>query len=233
MPERPRVVLALPDAIESSAVASWLSEKGFDPVRRPTAKSAADEMQSRPFDLLIADAAFAFREGLHRLSRLRNPTTPTGVVGDMSAAAQCEATGCSMHVGRPVDGSTLVCYASMAVLDGRPLRRSTRKIVNRIGAVANGAPVHIVDISNEGVRLEVPRDRRSALPPVFTVRVPLIGVGVTVQRMWVAQGASGRGETTWYGGALGANPPKAEQGWRSFVDTLPTANGPTSFSVES
>jgi hypothetical protein len=232
MAQCPRIIIALPDVAESGAIADWLTDEGFDCVRRPTVRAAADEMQTRPFDLLIADATFAFSDGLHRTGRSRNPSTPTVVIGDALAAAQCEAANWAMYVARPIDYAMLICTVSMAIMDGRPVRRSTRKIVNRFAAVVNGVPAHIIDISNEGVRLEMPRDRRAVPPPYFTVRVPLIGVGVSVHRMWARPWhGNGCSEVTWCGGALAENPVRAESGWRAFVDTLPLPGAPRTDSI--
>ena len=58
----------------------------------------------------------------------------------------------------------------------RPTRRSVRKAVNRFEAVANGVASHVVDVSYEGLRLEMLRDRQAVPPPYFNVRLPLIGV---------------------------------------------------------
>src|SRR5206468_1528091 len=112
----------------SGAVAEWLTAEGFDCVRRPTASDAVEEMSSRPFDLLIADAAFAFG-GQYRVGRSRNPVTPTIVVGDALAAGQCERASWAMYLARPIERALLVCTVSMAIIDGRPLRRSARKPV--------------------------------------------------------------------------------------------------------
>ena len=232
MAQRPRIVIALPDAAERGAVAEWLVEEGFECVCRADAKAAAGEMQSRPFDLLIAEALFAFG-GLHRIARgSRNPITPTIVVGDALVADRCEQASWAMYLARPIEHALLVCTVSMAILDGRPLRRSARKVVNRFDAIVNGVPAHIIDVSNEGVRLEMPRDKCAVPPPYFTVRVPLLGVGVTVQRMWARPWpGEGKQEVTWCGGALSANPARAEGGWRSFVDTLPAAEVPRSVAI--
>jgi hypothetical protein len=225
MPQRPRVVIALPDVTESGAVADWLADEGFDCIRRATLRSAADEIRTRPFDLLISDSVFAFSDGLYQVGRGRNPSTPIVVVGDARAAEQCASASWAMHVARPIDCTTLVCTVSMALLDGRPQRRSPRKAVNRFEAVVNGVPAHIIDISNEGVRLEMPREGRGVLPPYFTVRVPLLGVGVRMQRMWARpMRREGNDTVTWCGGALTANPSRAEGGWRAFVDTVPVAS---------
>ena len=64
-------------------------------------------------------------------------------------------------------------------------------------------------------------DRRAALPPYFTVRVPLVGVAVTVQRMWT-HGSQRRGSPViWYGGALSQNRVAINEAWRRFVDSVP------------
>jgi hypothetical protein len=224
MAERPRVVIALPDSAESATVSEWLLTEGLEPVRRPTVKAAADEMSARPFDLLIVDALFALRHGLHAGPRGRNPLTPTVVIGDSTAVGADALRRRAMYLNRPVDRAILVCTVSMAILDGRPTRRSPRKPVNRFNAIVNGVPSHIIDVSNEGLRLEIPPGRRSTPPPYFNVRVPDMGVGVIVQRMWARTWPTqGRLDVLRCGGALSQNRLAAEQGWRHFVDTIPVS----------
>jgi hypothetical protein len=234
MSDRPRVIVALTDNLECAAVADWLVAGGFDPVRRSSAGAAAQEMQVRAFDLLVADAAAAFREGLLTLARRRNPLMPSVVIGDAATTPPPEAiAGQVMYLTRPLDRAILVCTVSMAIADGRPVRRSARKLVNRFDAIVNGIPSHIIDVSKEGVRLEMPRERRSVPPPYFNVRVPLIGVAVTVQRMW-ARASPGirQNEVTLCGGALAENRPAAEQAWRVFVETVPVHGQLSSGSLQ-
>ena len=112
--------------------------------------------------------------------------------------------------------------AHMAVLESRPERRSVRKPV-RFDAIVGGVPSHLIDISNEGMRLEIPRTRNAAPPPpVFTVRVALLGVNITVRRMWASPMPKG-GDAAWYGGELAANSGRVELAWRSFVDAMPNS----------
>jgi hypothetical protein len=233
MADRPRVIIALPDIIESGSIADWLAGDGFEPVRRSSPKAAGDEMQARTFELLIADAGFAFRDCLLAAGRRRNPLTPTVVIGDADAGSNAAANSRIMFLPRPVERAMLVCTVAMAILDGRPTRRSTRKLVNRFQAISNGVPSHIIDMSNEGVRLELPLDSRSVPPPFFSVRVPLIGVAVNVQRVWaLARPADGATAVTWCGGALAQNGARAEQGWRTFVDTIALAGQSSSRPVQ-
>ena len=229
MPSRPRVVLALPDHLESEAVADWLSAEGFEPVTRSNVRAATNEIQARPFDLLIADAAFAFQHGRHSASRIRRPVTPTVVIGD--AGVQSEAMSRQMIcLARPVERTLLVCTVSLVIADGRPVRCSERKPVHRFEALVNGLPSYIIDVSNEGLRLEVPPGIRTVPPPYFNVRVPLIGIAVTVQRMWARRSGEGAA-VTWCGGALAQNQSKAASAWLAFVDNLPKPGAPSLDSV--
>jgi hypothetical protein len=231
---RPRVVIALPSVIEGKTLAEWLVADGFEPVQRPSFSAAAGEIQARTFDLLIVDAAFAFRDGLRAPGRVRNPQTPRVVIGEATAAAGFEAMGRRvMFLARPVERAMLVCTVSMAMLnEERPLRCSERQPVNRVEALANGVPSYIIDVSREGLRLEMTRDRRTVPPRYFNVRVPLIGGAITVQRVWTrACSDKGRTEVTLCGGAISQNHAKAEQAWRVLVDTVLVVRRPILDSV--
>lgn len=225
MEYRPRVVVALQDRVECAAVADWLTAKGFEPLPRPGVRAAVDEMDAEPFDLLITDASFAVQDGLRKVERARNTRIPVILIG--TAAEEPKGHGVNaqeMFLTRPLDQAMLMCFALMAVLDHRPERRSIRKPVSHIDAYVNGLPVRIVDVSNEGLCLVTPPDRSSLLPPSFNVRVPLVGVSVAVQRVWGRRSKPGA-SITWYGGALTQNAKATEQGWRSFVDTVPLVHG--------
>ena len=229
MASRPRVIIALPELLESEAVADWLSAEGFEAVRRPSVRAAMNELQARPFDLLIADAALALGQGLHVASRVRRPQTPTVIIGE--AGAQSESMSRQMIcLARPVERTLMVCTVSLVIADGRPVRCSERKPVHRFEALVNGLPSYIIDVSNEGLRLEVPPGLRSVPPPYFNVRVPLIGIAVTVQRMWARKLIEGTA-VTYCGGALAQNHTKAARAWLAFVDNLPKAGAPTHDSV--
>ena len=230
MASRPRVIIALPELLESEAVADWLSAEGFEAVRRPGVRAATNEVMSRPFDLLIADAAIALRQGLHVVSRVRRPQTPTVIVGD--AGDQNESmSGQMICLARPVERTLMVCTVSLVIADGRPVRCSERKPVHRFEALVNGLPSYIIDVSNEGLRLEVPPGLRSVPPPYFNVRVPMVGIAVTVQRMWARKLSEGAA-VTWCGGALAQNHAKAARAWLAFVDNLPNAGAPSLDSLQ-
>src|SRR5262249_9027507 len=56
MSERPRVIVALPNAMERAQAADWLSSEALEPVLPATAREALDCVRGRPYDLLIADS---------------------------------------------------------------------------------------------------------------------------------------------------------------------------------
>jgi CheY-like chemotaxis protein len=227
MASRPRIVIATPHPLECTAAADWLQAEGFEPAKATTLSRAVQEVKERSFDLVLADFDFAFRGGLQALSRerLRNAKAPSVVIGPADAASQALAVRRdAMYLTRPVDQTGLVCMVQMAVMESRPERRSVRKPVNRFDAIVDGVPSHIVDVSNEGLRLEIPRSRRAAPPPpIFAVRVPLLGVNVMVRRMWTCTLPNRANDVAWYGGELAANSGRVELAWRTFVDAMPSS----------
>jgi hypothetical protein len=230
MPIRPRVIVASPDRLECTTIADWLTSDNLEPIRRWTPEAALDEIRARPYDLLVADAAFAFDHRLHAASRARKAQTPTVVLGTAATAERSVSLERQLvHLTRPIERPLFVCMVSMAIADGRPPRRSLRKLVHRFEALVNGSPSYIVDVSNEGLRLELPRERRSMPAPYFNVVVPLIGLGVTVQRMWTR--TSPGDDQAWCGAAILQNGSRAAGAWLAFVDTVPIVGAPSADSV--
>jgi CheY-like chemotaxis protein len=221
MPVRPRIIVALPDAIECATVGEWLSDSRFETARRADPQTAIQEMHAHDFDLLVTDAGYAVNDGLLAVSRERNPSTAAVVVGNPSEDRRYVLSRQAVYLERPLDRATLLCTVMMAILEGRPARRSKRKNANGFEAIVNGVPSRIIEASHHGVRLQMPGGRVSTLPSCFSVRVPLIGVGVTVQQIWARSAPNQAAPVIWCGAALSANRPAIEQGWRGFVDMLP------------
>lgn len=218
MNNRPRVVVALPDWNEGSLVADWLSQNQLEPVHRTTLEAAASEIRTRAFDLLIADAVWAVSNALQTAGRARGPAAPTILIGDATDRRATAANSQAMYLTRPIELAVLSCFVSMALMESRPVRRSPRKTVQRFDALVNDMPASIVDVSAEGLRLELAR----VPPPFFAVRIPLLGVAVIAKRMWTMS-PSKHASTIWCGGSLSNNRSGSEEAWRSFVDTVPAA----------
>lgn len=224
MPARPRVLVASPFRVECEMLAEWLASDGFEPVAVKAVQSALVQTRSRAFDALIADSTFVFEGGLFSGWRLRNTQAPVLVLGGADAHLEASAERCgTMYIARPIDRTMLLCKLAMMLVDERPIRRSPRKAVARFDVVVEGVPSYLIDVSNEGMRLEIPRWRRTP-PPLFTLKVPLIGTTLLVQRVWLNAApdpaASG---AAWCGGTLGSNALHSQRNWREFVDVIPGA----------
>jgi CheY-like chemotaxis protein len=219
MSVRPIVIVASPDRNEVALLSEWLSSEGLEPLAARSLQAAIHEVQSRTYDVLIADAAFAFDGELQRVARNHNARAPLVVVGgDAGTRARAERNG-TFHVGRPVDQTVLLCHVAMAIAEGRPARRSERKRITPFEAVVEGRHAYIIDISNEGLRLALPR-QRCAPPPQFAFRIPLIGVALTVRRVWMSAAPVEQSDGAWCGVELYQPSSRAEQSWRTFVSTV-------------
>ena len=73
-------------------------------------------------------------------------------------------------------------------------------------------------------RLTMPARYRSALPPHFTLRVPVFNVAIAVQRVWVGS-MIGASSQLCCGGALAHNPQRSADSWRSLVELTPGIDG--------
>jgi hypothetical protein len=91
------------------------------------------------------------------------------------------------------------------------------------GVFARDAAGVGVDVSREGLRLEMPRLRRVAPPPVFDLAVPMFGVSINVRRLWTSSPPECGGQTIWYGGELSNNTKRVELAWLTLVDALPSS----------
>ena len=188
-------------------------------------------MQARAIHLLIADATWAVGTALQSVTRSRGQLVPTILIGEAIERRAAAVSAQTMYMTRPIEKAVLSCFVSMALMDDRPVRRSPRKQVQRFEALVNGMRSGIVNVSAEGLRLEVPRDRRATLPPYFAVRVPLVGVAIIAKRMWTLS-PSKQAPTIWCGAALSHNRASSEERWRAFVDSVPNA-GDSSLRVSA
>jgi hypothetical protein len=216
---RPRIVVATPQSAESKALTEWLFAEGFDPVRVPDAASLAEELSQCRIDLLAVDASLA--AAAITAVRPHHPHMPIVVLGDADRAVETlfMARG-AVYLTRPIVRDLLVCTISLAIAETRPVRRSERK-PTRLWVVVQGVPSEIIDVSKEGLRLEIPK--RSTVPsPIFDVHVPMLGVALSVRRLWSASALPSTRDAVWYGGELSNNTRRVELAWFTLVDALST-----------
>jgi DNA-binding response OmpR family regulator len=222
---RTKVAVACRSRAERAAIAEWLDEGGYHVVPIFDATMPARELEALGFEVLLVDAELMSVGALMHVARYRPSPRPVIVIGDADPDSEIEAEhkGASYLV-RPLERKALLFAVTLALAEGRPTRRSPRKPLPGVPAAIDGVAAKIVDVSYEGVRLELPARERSSVPPAFTLKVPLLNTAVLVQRVWVASFSSdATSGLLWCGGALARNPQRCEVAWRGLVDSGPVA----------
>ena len=220
---RTRIAVACRSHAERATLIEWLEAGGYHGVPVPVATAAPKELEALGFEMLIVDSELMTVGSLVHVARYRPTPRPVIVVGDedMEAEVEAERRGASYLV-RPLERGALLLAVTLALAEGRPMRRSARKPVAPMPAFIDGLHARVIDVSYEGVRLELAAKDRSALPQVFTLRVPMFGVSVHFSRVWMGTGSTARTSgVLWCGARLGQNPERAVVGWRTLVDRAP------------
>lgn len=212
-----RIGVACPVTGERAAFLEWLTLAGYEPMPMLNLDGVARDLATRPLEALIADVALVSAADLQRIVKTLGQNRPLVLVGDPKDAIE-EVPNYATWIDRPVTRDTFLLSVALALAEGRPARRSPRKLVPRLMSSIDGVSSNIVDISLEGVRLEITGSSPAALPPFFTLRVPGFGVAAKVKRVWVAMPAQG---SMWCGGILERQADKNTAAWSKFVANAP------------
>jgi hypothetical protein len=211
-----KIGVACPIPGERAAFLEWLSLAGYEPVPMLNIDSVARDLPSRPIEALIADVSLVSAGDLPRVVKTLGVNRPLILVGDPQQAIE-DVPREAAWIDRPVTRETFLLSVALALAEGRPARRSPRKLVPRLMSSIDGVSSKIVDVSAEGVRLEVSGGSPSALPPYFTLRIPGFGVAAKVKRVWIAMPAQG---SLWCGGII-ERQPASVNAWNKFVLNAP------------
>ncbi|OFW42082.1 MAG: hypothetical protein A3J29_05020 [Acidobacteria bacterium RIFCSPLOWO2_12_FULL_67_14b] len=219
MSSKVRIAVACPIPGERAAFMEWLSEAGYEPIPMLDLDCIARDLGARPVEALIADAVLVPAVELPRVVRILGSNRPLMLVGAPGSAPEIVPRDATW-VERPVTCDTFLLSVALALAEGRPARRSPRKGVPKLTSSIDGVAARVMDVSAEGVRLEVSEAQPAVLPPYFTLRVPGFGVITKVKRVWVAMPPQG---SIWCGGIVDkAMPAKAKTTWQSFVEAAPS-----------
>jgi hypothetical protein len=211
-----RIGVACPIPGERAAFLEWLRLAEYEPVAMLDIDSIGRDAASRPIEALIADVSLVPAADLPRVVKALGANRPLILVGNPDSAIE-DVPRDATWIDRPVTRETLTLSVALALAEGRPARRSPRRLVPRLLSTVDGVSSKIVDVSNEGVRLEISGASPSILPPYFTLRVPGFGVNTKVKRVWVATPARG---TMWCGGVIDKHPATAVA-WSNFLQNAP------------
>lgn len=224
MPSTPRVGVACPRTGERAAICDWLRAAGCEPVLLVDACLVTTEVTGPPLLLVVADASLLTPHFLIALRR-GDPHRPILAIGDADDPneAMLRRKDVQFHV-RPLDEQALMLAVGLAQVEGRSQRRSERRVVPRLASTVEGEGAVILDVSNEGLRLEVATPAAARrLAPQFVVHVPVLRMAVPVQRVWVKSAPTGPTRTVQCGASLLATDERTIVAWKRLADP---AGGP-------
>jgi hypothetical protein len=214
-----KIGVACPIAGERAAFLEWLTLAGYAPVSMLSIDTVFRDMTTRPIEALIADVSLVAANDLPRIVKMLGPNRPLMLVGNPGDAIEAVPRDAAW-IDRPVTRERFQLSVALALAEGRPARRSPRKMVPRLLSTIDGVASKLVDVSSEGVRLEVAGASPATLPPYFILKVPSFGVAAKVKRVWVATPGP---DHLWCGGIIERQADKAAATpWNAFVRTAPT-----------
>lgn len=224
MSSSPRVGVACPVSGERAAFADWLRSAGLEPVLLVDACLVSADVTGLRLTAVVADAALLTKDYISSLRRV-DARLPIMAVGDAgNPAERLLAKREVSFYPRPIDQATFMLGASLAIAEGRPARRSLRRLVPRLPSKIDGVAAFLLDVSTEGMRVEVPSDAGTKLGPHFQVQVPYSAVAVTVRRVWVrAEGDDQR--RVQCGASLIASESRALDAWKQMLEHAPEGAG--------
>jgi hypothetical protein len=212
-----KIGVACPIAGERAAFLEWLTAAGYEPVPMLNLEGIHRELASRPIEALIADVALVPKSDLPRLVKVLGPNRALILVGAPGEAIE-EVPKDATWMDRPVTRDTFLLSVALGLAEGRPSRRSPRRLVPKLMSSVDGVSANVVDVSVEGVRLEITSASPASLPPYFTLKVPGFGVAAKVKRVWVAMPAQG---SVWCGGIIERPSDKTVANWKKFISNAP------------
>lgn len=212
-----KIGVACPIPGERAAFLEWLTVAGYEPLPMLSLDPMGRDLPSRPIEALVADVSLVSAADLPRVVRLLGANRPLILVGNRQDAIE-DVPRDATWVDRPVTRDTFLLSIALALAEGRPARRSPRKLVPHLLSSIDGVSAKVMDVSAEGVRLEINGASPSVLPPYFTLRVPGFGVAAKVKRVWVAMPAQG---SMWCGGIIERPSVKVATTWNKFVANAP------------
>jgi hypothetical protein len=206
---------------ERVAFTDWLNSGEFEAVPVVDLGASTKDFEALNFEMLLVDVELMNVAALMRVALYRPTPRPVLVVGDADPQAEAEAGRAGIsYLVRPIERSGLLFAVTLALAEGRPMRRSPRKRVSPVPGLIDGVQTRVIDVSREGVRLSFPEPLRGSLPRQFMLRVPLFNLAITVQRIWVSTIAGATSQLC-CGGALVDNRQRNTDSWRSFVEMTP------------
>jgi FixJ family two-component response regulator len=222
MSVRRQAVVVVTDARLADTIVESLATLGFAArVVREFAAARAELDGSAP-DLLVAQIKLGAYNGLHLAirARSRGAKTPIVLLGDADSMLQAEAERHqAAYLTLPLEEQVFLEIVKRGQSEYRPTRRSPRKRVPMLDALVNDVQARVLDVSYEGLRLQVSDPLPESIPPYFMLRIPLFNLSCRAQRVWTLDPPDQAG--VWCGAAIVGVDPAGAVAWRALVDSVP------------
>jgi CheY-like chemotaxis protein len=201
----------------------WLTADGYAPIVAADFREARRQLEASAPDLLVTDLKLGAYNGLHLViwSRGRSLKTKSMLIGDPDPVLQREAQReGAAYLTAPLDAQSFLGSVATLFSWYHPARRSQRKRVC-LDATVDGVLASVVDLSYEGLRLEVPNAEGFTLPPVLTVKLPSDDTVWRLTRVWLGRPAGPSRGALVCGAALPTTDDETMALWRRMVDAVP------------
>jgi len=219
---RRQALIVAPDADLGTTLAEWLAAAGYNTVVVRTFAAARSELDTATPDLLITELKLGAYNGLHLAirARSRRAHVPIVVIGAADPVVQNEAERQqAAYLTKPIDQQQLLNTIRKIEADYRPTRRSPRKRVAMLDALVDNVRARVLDVSYEGMRLQLAEKDASSPAPYFTLQIPTFNLNCRAQRVWTQTAPDDAG--VWCGAALVGGDPAGAVAWRALVDSVP------------
>ncbi len=222
MTRRRQALVVVPTPDMSESLAAWLGASEYATTVVRDYGTARSEIDLSPPDLLVAEIKLGSYNGLQLAIRLRSRRlhTPVVLIGHADPVLKAEATRHqAAYLTPPLSEDVLLATIRRQGEDYRPSRRSPRKRVPMLDAIVDSVHARIVDVSYEGLRLEVTDPGGPAIPPYFMVQIPTFNLTCRAQRVWTSPSPDESGLSC--GATLVGEDPANAVAWRALVDAVP------------
>ena len=220
--DRARSVLVVSrDRRRQSDVEGWLRSIGYDVTTASDFDTARRYIDTAPPDILVTDVKLGAYNGLHLAIWLRGRGLKSKaiLIGEVDPVLQEEAARTqATYVAVPLDPTSFSSLVASLGSPYSPARRSLRKRVS-VGAMVDGLLASIVDMSYEGLRLEVPHAGAFTLPAFLTISIPEFDMSYRVKRVWLKRPTDPSG-SLWCGATLPGTDETRSAEWRQMVDRI-------------
>jgi DNA-binding response OmpR family regulator len=223
-----RIMVVDPDAADLLMTADVLRRAGHRAMTASNFHQAKQLLEANSPDLLITEIRLGAFNGLHLAVR-REMLQPhsASIVATAYADRMLEHEARAMNVPvvfKPIDAGELLSLVDK-MLSPHPNQPASifrkwprRRITGGFDATAGGTPAVVLNVSDDGVGLEIYESSVDMVPATFELAIPAFGFAVSASSVW--KSIDGRSGIVRCGAMLVPGDETMVGAWREFVDAL-------------